>query len=53
MEKLINNLQKKFLMSLAKKGKTLSANTKILISRSLGKQVYLYELVSLPFLFFN
>jgi hypothetical protein len=36
----------KNLMSLAKKGKTLSVNTKNLISKSLGKQVYLYELVS-------
>lgn len=35
----------KILMSLAKKGKTLSANTKSLISNSLGKKVYLYELV--------
>lgn len=32
-------------MSLAKKGKTLNVNTKNLISKSLGKQVYLYELV--------
>jgi hypothetical protein len=48
MEKLKINLQKK-LMSLAsieKKGKSLSANTKILISRSLGKQAYLSALVS-------
>lgn len=43
MEKLIKNLKK--LMSLAKKGKTLNVNTKNLISKSLGKQIYLYELV--------
>jgi hypothetical protein len=36
---------KKKLMSLAKKGKTLSVNNNFIIFKSLGKQVYLYELV--------